>query len=107
MGAIALDAVESYLKSSRKNLDKSDCEYLFLSYSGHQISRQGFWKLVKKYADQAGIEKNISTSTLRHSFATHMIENGIEKDVLRQTLGNSSVASVQVYLDLNRQRRRG
>ncbi|MCH4888833.1 site-specific tyrosine recombinase XerD [Acidaminobacter sp. JC074] len=106
LGAIALEAIESYLSKSRLSLDKSDCEYLFLSYNGHQISRQGFWKVVKKYGDQAGIKKNITTSTFRHSFATHMIQNGIEKDALRQTLGNSSVASVQVYLDLNRKRKR-
>jgi len=106
LGAIALDAVESYIHASRSELDIDGSDYLFLSYNGSQISRQGFWKLVKKYADQAGIKKNISTSTFRHSFATHMIQNGIEKDVLRQTLGNSSVASVQVYLDLNRRRTR-
>lgn len=106
LGAIAYDAIDLYLRDSRDVLIKDNCEYLFLSYTGHQMSRQGFWKLVKKYADQAGIEKNISTSTFRHSFATHMIQNGIEKDILRQTLGNSSVASVQVYLDLNRRRRR-
>lgn len=104
LGSIALNAVESYIKEARLILDTSECDYLFLSYNGHQISRQGFWKLVKKYTEQAGIKKNISTSTFRHSFATHMIQNGIEKDVLRQTLGNSSVASVQVYLDLNRRR---
>lgn len=106
LGSIALNAVESYIKESRLILNTSECDYLFLSYNGHQISRQGFWKLVKKYTEQAGIKKNISTSTFRHSFATHMIQNGIEKDVLRQTLGNSSVASVQVYLDLNRRRTR-
>lgn len=106
LGAIALEAIENYISDSRAHLNKDACDYLFLSYSGHQISRQGFWKVVKKYAEQAGIDKNITTSTFRHSFATHMIENGIEKDVLRETLGNSSVASVQVYLDLNRMRKR-
>jgi len=106
LGAIALEAIETYLSESRILLEKSSCEYLFLSYSGQQISRQGFWKVVKKYGEQAGIKKNITTSTFRHSFATHMIQNGIEKDALRQTLGNSSVASVQVYLDLNRKRKR-
>jgi integrase/recombinase XerD len=106
LGAIALEAIENYISDSRSQLNKDACDYLFLSYNGHQISRQGFWKVVKKYAEQAGIAKNITTSTFRHSFATHMIENGIEKDVLRETLGNSSVASVQVYLDLNRMRKR-
>lgn len=68
------------------------------------MTRQGFWKIVKKYVDQAGINKSISTSTFRHSFATHMIENGIHKETLKNALGNASVASVQKYLDLNRKR---
>lgn len=106
LGAIAIEAIESYLKKSRKTLSDGTCDFLFLSYNGSAISRQGFWKLVKKYARQAGIAKNISTSTFRHSFASHMIENGLEKDTLRETLGNASVASVQVYLDINRKRRR-
>lgn len=104
LGAMAYDAVVDYLTNSRGSLESVSCEYLFLSYNGKRISRQGFWKAVKKYAAQAGIEKNISTSTFRHSFATHMIENGINKDVLKEALGNSSVASVQMYLDMNRKR---
>lgn len=104
LGAIAYDAIVEYLVSARSLLNKDNCENLFLSYNGSGISRQGFWKIVKKYAESAGINKNISTSTFRHSFATHMIENGIKKDVLTEALGNTSVASVQVYLDLNRKR---
>jgi integrase/recombinase XerD len=104
LGAIAYDAISNYLSYSRNELQKEHNEFLFLSYNGQKISRQGFWKLVKKYATQAGIEKNISTSTFRHTFATHMIQNGIHKEVLKDALGNSSVASVQVYLDLNRKR---
>jgi len=106
LGAIAQGALENYMSTSRPQLVTEDCEYLFVSYNGKAISRQGFWKLVKKYAVQAGIKKNISTSTFRHSFATHMIQNGINKDVLREALGNSSVASVQMYLDLNRKRQK-
>lgn len=106
LGAIAQEAIENYLLFSRNLISSNDSEYLFLSYNGEKISRQGFWKLVKKYAKQAGIEKNISTSTFRHSFASHMIQNGINKEVLKETLGNSSVASVQMYLDLNRKRQK-
>lgn len=104
LGAIAYDAIVDYLFNSRNTLNKADCDYLFLSYNGQKISRQGFWKVVKKYAAQAGFNKNISTSTFRHSFATHMIQNGIHRDALKDALGNSSVASVQMYLDLNRKR---
>ncbi|MBN2796857.1 MAG: tyrosine-type recombinase/integrase [Clostridia bacterium] len=107
LGAMAYDALSIYLKDSRQQLIKDETPYVFLSYNGDKISRQGFWKLVKKYADQAGIEKNISISTFRHSFASHMIENGIHKDVLKDALGNTSVASIQKYLDLNRKRQQG
>lgn len=104
LGAIAYDAVSHYLRDSRPSLNKDNHTELFLSYNGQKISRQGFWKVVKKYVAQAGIDKNISTSTFRHSFASHMIENGIHKEVLKDALGNTSVASIQMYLDLNRKR---
>ncbi len=104
LGAIAQEAIEKYLTNSRCDISKTNSEYLFLSYSGENMSRQGFWKIVKKYVTSAGIKKNITTSTFRHSFASHMIQNGIHKDVLKDTLGNSSVASVQMYLDINRKR---
>jgi integrase/recombinase XerD len=104
IGAMAYDALALYLKNSRDELNKKSIKYLFLSYNGERMTRQGFWKIVKKYVDQAGIDKSISTSTFRHSFATHMIENGIHKETLKNALGNASVASVQKYLDLNRKR---
>lgn len=106
LGAMAQEALETYINTSRQHLVDEANDYLFVSYNGKKMSRQAFWKLVKKYASQASLDKNISTSTLRHSFATHMIQNGIHKDALRETLGNSSVASVQMYLDLNRKRNR-
>jgi len=104
LGAMAYEAMVAYLERSRVNLCKKPSEILFLSYSGEQMTRQGFWKLIKKYVKAAGIDKKISTSTFRHSFATHMIENGIHKETLKEALGNASVASVQMYLDLNRKR---
>lgn len=104
IGAMAYDALELYLKKSRHHLNKKTIRNLFLSYNGEKMTRQGFWKIVKKYVDQAGIDKSISTSTFRHSFASHMIENGIHKETLKSALGNASVASVQKYLDLNRKR---
>lgn len=107
LGAMAYDALTSYLDRSRDQLIKDSVDYVFLSYSGGKISRQGFWKLVKKYVELAEIHKNISISTFRHSFASHMIENGIHKEVLKEALGNTSVASIQKYLDLNRKRQQG
>lgn len=104
LGAMAYEAMTMYLNQSRQGLVKNTTTYLFLSYNGEKMTRQGFWKIVKKYVNQAGIDKVISTSTFRHSFAAHMIENGIHKETLKNALGNASVASVQMYLDLNRKR---
>lgn len=104
LGAMAYEAMTYYLNLSRNTLCKSSSEILFLSCNGEKMTRQGFWKIVKKYVALAEIDKKISTSTFRHSFATHMIENGIHKETLKNALGNASVASVQMYLDLNRKR---
>ncbi len=104
IGAIAFTALINYLELSRPNYLRNDNEYLFLNCYGNQISRQSFWKIIKKYTKLSGIDKNISITTLRHSFTYHMLENGIEKDKLNKILGNSNVQSLQLFLDLNRQR---
>lgn len=104
LGSMAYEAVLEYINNSRNELIKEANPALFLSCNGEKMSRQGFWKIIKKYASQAKINKCISTSTFRHSFAAHMIGNGIHKEALTHALGNVSVASVQMYLDLNRKR---
>lgn len=104
IGAMAFSALMNYLELSRPHYIRNSNEYLFLNCYGNKISRQSFWKIIKKYTKLSGIEKNISITTLRHSFTYHMIENGIEKNKLNEVLGNSNVQSLQMFLDLNRQR---
>lgn len=82
MAAIARDSVEAYLLRGREQLLKSSCKEeaaLFLNYAGARLTRQGFWKLIKHYADTAQINKSITPHTLRHSFATHLIQNGANR----------------------------
>ena len=73
---------------------------LFVNISGERMSRQGFWKIVKHYALQAGIRKDITPHTLRHSFAAHLLERGADVNTVKELLGHSDVASTQVYSSL-------
>lgn len=100
-GDTAKKALKEYLKSSRKELLKGkECEYLFCNCTGGGMSRQGFWKLMKGYALQAGITEDITPHTLRHSFALHMIQNGADLKSVQEMLGHSAISSTQMYLNM-------
>lgn len=79
---------------------------LFVNLNGRRLTRQGFWKIVKAYAAQAGIEKEITPHTLRHSFALHLLENGAELKVIQEMMGHADIASTQVYVELLEDRHR-
>ena len=91
-------ALEHYLKEARGQLigDKK-CEMLFPNCSGEGMSRQGFWKLLKQYVKQAGIEMEITPHTLRHSFAAHLVENGADLHVVQEMLGHSDISTTMMY----------
>lgn len=94
----AIEWVEFYQKTARFELKKSeDTSILFLNYNGHKMSRMGFWKILQKLVIQAGIMKTISPHTIRHSFATHLLESGANLRIVQELLGHSSIRTTQIY----------
>lgn len=98
-GKTAAKALKEYIDKVRPVILKDRvCDDLFLSNQGSAMSRQGFWKLIKKYGEAAGIEKEITPHTIRHSFATHMIENGADVKAVQEMLGHSDLAiTTKIY----------
>lgn len=93
--------LEKYLKTARRELLKGkESIYFFVNCSGNAMSRQGFWKLMKQYGVWAGIQKEITPHTLRHSFAAHLIENGADIHTVQQIMGYSDVQTTQMYRDV-------
>lgn len=106
-GVNAKSAMEKYLLHSRETLltgKKSD--FLFVNCSGLRMSRQGFWKIVKYYAEKAEITVDITPHTLRHSFAAHLVENGADLKSVQEMLGHSDISTTQIYANLNHSRLR-
>ena len=93
----ALNAIKDYLASSRVVLANDGEDALFVNIGGARMTRQGFWKILKKYAEQAGIQKTITPHTIRHSFATHLLENGADIKEIKEILGHTDIASTQIY----------
>lgn len=101
VGGRAVAALTRYIARGRPYLagDKHT-NALFLNRSGRRLTRQGFWKILKKYARQAGIQREISPHVLRHSFATHLLENGADLRSVQEMLGHSDVSTTQIYTHL-------
>jgi integrase/recombinase XerD len=98
LGKMAVKSLADYLKHSRPVLTADSNETaLFVSYNGTQMSRQGFWKILKKYAKNAGISTDITPHTLRHSFAAHLLENGADLDSIQEMMGLVDVSSTNIY----------
>lgn len=94
-------ALKEYLVHARGILVRDkDEDILFTNYTGEPMSRQGFWKLVKAYAAQAGIKREITPHTLRHSFAAHLVENGADLKAVQEMMGHSDLASTQIYANM-------
>lgn len=95
-------ALECYLENARKDLVRSSgVSTLFTNCSGYAMSRQGFWKMLKGYAKSAGISRDITPHTLRHSFAAHLLQNGADIKSVQEMLGHSDISTTQIYLQLN------
>ena len=99
LGAISINALKEYIKKARPYLIKSEDEKsLFVNINGKRLTRQGFWKIIKYYKEQAHIAKDITPHVLRHSFATHLLQNGADLKSIQTMLGHSDISSTQVYV---------
>jgi integrase/recombinase XerD len=104
VGEMAMEAVLRYLHNARDHFVRPDSgDILFLTNRGRAFSRVGVWKLVKKYARRAGVHKEISPHTFRHSFATHLLEGGADLRSIQEMLGHSSIATTQIYTHVSRE----
>ena len=107
LGDYALEALDRYLASGRPRLLKNQrSARVFVNHRGGSLSRQGIWKLIKQYAVRAGIQKNLTPHMLRHSFATHLLENGADLRTLQSLLGHADVSTTQIYTHVARSRLR-
>ncbi|MFQ3542906.1 site-specific tyrosine recombinase XerD [Halobacillus rhizosphaerae] len=105
LGDLAKEAAETYIKEYRETLVKhKPTEELFVNHHGNSLSRQGFWKILKAVAKEVGIEKEITPHTLRHSFATHLLENGADLRAVQEMLGHADISTTQIYTHVTKSR---
>jgi len=101
LGSVAIKWLKEYVNGARFSFAKKDTRWLFLRKGGGKLSRVSMWKIVKKYARQAGINKEISPHTLRHSFATHLLEGGADLRSIQEMLGHSSITTTEIYTHIS------
>ncbi len=104
IGRRAVEALKEYLRLVRPKLDRNGSRLLFLSRSGKRLSRETIWARVKRYALMAGLRKKVSPHTLRHSFATHLLQGGADLRAVQEMLGHSSIATTQIYTHVDKNR---
>ncbi|APR08558.1 site-specific tyrosine recombinase XerD [Lentilactobacillus parabuchneri] len=102
---VAVDWLNRYLTTTRVALldGKPNTEFVFLNAHGRQLTRQAIWLMIKKYVNQAGIKRHVTPHTLRHSFATHLLENGADLRIVQELLGHSDISTTQIYTHVSHQ----
>lgn len=107
IGRLALEWLTVYLERVRPQLvSKESGEIVFLNRRGTPLTRQGFWKILKQYGLRAGIDKALTPHTMRHSFATHLLENGADLRAVQEMLGHQDISTTQIYTHVSRARLR-
>jgi integrase/recombinase XerD len=107
IGGAAATALREYLAAGRPRMARSGNQRaVFLNQRGGRLTRQGAWELVKKYAKRAGLEGKMTPHTLRHGYATHLLENGADLRHIQELLGHASISTTQIYTHVSRARLR-
>ena len=103
LGTLSLKALKQYIEEARPYIIRDEnITALFVNINGRRLTRQGFWKIVKYYKEQAHISKDITPHVLRHSFATHLLQNGAEIKAVQSMLGHSDISSTQIYMQFQK-----
>ena len=104
IGRRAIGALASYVRELRPRLEQGEGRgALFLNARGQPLTRMGAWKILQKYVARAGIEKHVSPHTLRHSFATHLLEGGADLRAVQEMLGHADISTTQIYTHVDRE----
>lgn len=105
LSSITIKYLNLYIKDYRKFLlNTKESEFIFTNYAGKRLSRQGFFKILKKRCDESGVKKEISPHILRHSFATHLLNNGADLRVIQELLGHENISTTEIYSHISNEK---